>query len=159
MKMNRFASFYRPSMKTKMSRVLAVLLFCALASRNWANAHNNNVPTTVSLCEVLAHPTDYSGTKITMTVRIVGTKEGSFVWSPRCRDLGRPLLQVEDQSKPESGVKLLLDMLRSHGLSDHPVVATLTGVFTYEQLGMPSNRHKAVFKVSAASDIKLSDSD
>ena len=106
-----------------------------------------------SLCEVLAHPVDHSGRTLRMTVRITATKEGSFLWTPRCRNLGVVSLQMEGESESESGMKALQDMLRAHGLSDHPVIATLTGTFIYNQQP-DEHRHKAVFRANAASDLK-----
>jgi hypothetical protein len=91
-----------------------------------------------------------------MTARITATKEGSFLWTPACRNLGVVSLQLEGQAESDSGLKGLQEMLRSHGLSDHPVIATLTGTFTYNQQP-DEHRHRAVFRANAASDLKQSD--
>lgn len=90
-----------------------------------------------------------------MIVRITATKEGSFLWTPGCRNLGVVSLQMEGLSESDSGMKGLQDMLRAHGLSDHPVIATLTGTFTYNSQA-DEHRHRAAFKANTASDLKQS---
>lgn len=127
-----------------------------LAGNLRAEADSSGVPHTTSLCEVLAHPTDHSGTTLRMTVRITATKEGSFLWTPDCRNLGVVSLQMGGPPESKSGMKSLQEILRAHGLSDHPVIATLTGTFIYNQQP-DEHRHKAVFKVNAASDLKQAD--
>src|SRR5580698_6738766 len=88
-----------------------------------AQADSSGVPQSASLCVVLARPTEYSGRTMRMTARITATKEGSFLWTPACRNLGVVSLQLEGQAESDSGLKGLQEMLRSHGLSDHPVIA------------------------------------
>jgi hypothetical protein len=134
----------------------AAALLVVVAGTSCAQADSGGAPESASLCLVLAHPTDFSGKTMRMTVSITATKEGSFIWTPACRGLGVVSLQLEGQTESESGLKGLRDMLRSHGLSDHPVIATLTGTFTYNQQ-QDEHRHKAVFKASAASDLSQSE--
>ena len=131
-------------------------LFLTAVGSGYGIAEGSDAPPKVALCEVLAHPADYSGKAMTMTARITATKEGSFLWSPSCRNLGLTL-QIEDQAKSDTGIQRLLEMLRQHGLSDHPVTATLTGVFLYNQQDEYRNRRRSVFRVSAASEIKQAD--
>jgi hypothetical protein len=131
-----------------------MLLVCAWS--HCARAGDSGAPPAVSLCDVLTHPTDYSDRTLTLTVRITATKEGSFLWIPGCRNLGVVTLLMEVQSQSESEMKALQDMLRSHGLSDHPVIATLTGTFTYDRQP-DAHRFRAVFKARAASDLKQSE--
>ena len=130
-----------------------LLLVWAVFGCGYAAAQSSGVSSKVALCDVLAHPADYSGKTLTMTVRITATKEGRFLWSSSCRNLGLPL-QIEDQAKSDMGIQGLLEMLRQHGLSDHPVAATLTGVFFYNQQDEYRNRRRSVFRVSSATDIK-----
>ena len=118
----------------------------------YAAAQSNDAPSKVALCDVLARPAGYSSRTLTMTVRVTATKEGSFLWSSNCKKLGLSL-QIGDEAKSDAGIRNLLKMLRLHGLSDHPVVATLTGVFLYNQED-EQHRHRSVFRVSAASEIK-----
>jgi hypothetical protein len=137
-----------------MRSLLFLVLFCGWS--HCARAESSGNPPAVSLCEVLSHPTDYSDRTLTLTVRITATKEGSFLWVHGCKSLGVVTLVMESQSESESGIKVLEDMLRSHGLSDHPVIATLTGTFTYDpQANAP--RYRAVFKARAASGLKQSE--
>jgi len=138
----------------RMTLVAALPLL--LAGHLRAQVDSIGVPHATSLCQVLAHPADHSGRTLRMTVRITATKEGSFLWTPGCRKLGVVSLQMEGQLESKSGMKRLQDMLRAHGLSDHPVIATLTGTFIYNQ-EPDEHRHKAVFTVNAASDLKQAD--
>jgi hypothetical protein len=130
-----------------------IVSFLTVVRSGYALAESSDAPPRVALCEVLAHPAEYSGKTMTMTARITATKEGSFLWSPSCRNLGLTL-QIEDQAKSDTGIQSLLEMLRRHGLSDHPVTATLTGVFLYNQQDEYRNRRRSVFRVSAATEIK-----
>jgi hypothetical protein len=132
---------------------LASLFFLTVIGNGYAIAENGDPPPSFALCDVLARPADYSGKTITMTVRITATKEGSFLWSSSCRNLGLTL-QIEDQTKSDTGVQSLLEMLRQHGLSDHPVTATLTGVILYNQQDEYRNRRRSVFRLSSAKEIK-----
>lgn len=119
----------------------------------YATAESSDATPKVALCDVLRHPADYSGKTLTMTVRITATKEGSFLWSSSCKNLGLTL-QIEDQAKSDTGIQSLLEMLRQHGLSDHPVTATLTGVFLYNLQDEYRNRRRSVFRASSATEIK-----
>lgn len=130
----------------------ASLLVLTVFGCGYAAAETGDASSKVALCDVLAHPTDYSGKTLTMTVRITATKEGSFLWSSNCRKLGLSL-QIEDEAKSDADIQNLLKVLRLHGLSGHPVVATLTGVFLYHQEN-EQHRRRSIFRVSAASEIK-----
>lgn len=132
--------------------VSASLLAWTAFGCGYVAAESRGASSKVAFCEVLAHPADYSGKTLTMTVRITATKEGSFLWSSNCRKLALSL-QIEDEAKSDTGIQNLLKMLRLHGLSDHPVVATLTGVFLYDQED-EHHRRRSVFRASAASEIK-----
>jgi hypothetical protein len=131
-------------------------LFLLVVGSGCAIAQSKDAPAKVALCEVLAHPADYSGKTMTMTTRITSTKEGSFLWSSSCKNLGLAL-QIEDRAKSDAGIQSLLEMLRQHGLSDHPVTAMLTGVFLYNQQDELRNRRRSVFRVSSATEIKQAD--
>jgi hypothetical protein len=145
-----------PSMKNKAwSRRMMFAAFLAVAGNTCANANSRDASPTVSLCEVLTHPSNYSGRKVKMTVRITSTKEGGFLWTPSCRSLGVATLQIDDAVDSDSGISDLLDLLRSHGLSDHPVIATLAGTFIYNPK-KDEHRQRSVFKANAASNLKLS---
>lgn len=145
-----------PSMKNReFIRWALSVLFLILTSFGcgYATAESSGAPPKVALCDVLGRPADYSGKTLTMTVRITATKEGSFLWNSSCKNLGLTL-QIEDQAKSDTGIQGLLEMLRQHGLSDHPVTATLTGVFLYNQQDEYRNRRRSVFRASSATEIK-----
>jgi len=132
------------------------LLFLTVIGSDYAIAESSAASPKIALCEVLAHPADYSGKTMTITARITATKEGSFLWSPNCKNLGLTL-QIEDQAKSDVGIQSLLEMLRHHGLSDHPVTAMLTGIFLYNQQDEYRNHRRSVFRVSSATEIKQAD--
>ena len=119
------------------------------------SAAQSEKPVNVSLCEVLTRPKDFSGKTLIMTVRITSTKEGGFLWSPECK---KHVLywKIDASARSQKGILDLYQALKLYGLSDHPVVATLTGVFIYDQYDGTSHRRSSVFNASAAADIKLS---
>jgi hypothetical protein len=119
------------------------------------SAAQTEKPVNVSLCDVLARPKDFSGKTLIMTVRITSTKEGSFLWSPECRKLVLHL-EIDASARSQKGISDLYQALKLYGLSDHPVVATLTGVFIYDQYDETRHRRSSVFNASAATDIKQS---
>lgn len=131
--------------------------FCVLVLGAVLPVHSENIgpPVSVSLCEVIEHPTDYSGKSVVMTVRIWATKEGTSLWNPACKKYGiRMWFGVPFESKPA-----LLELNRAlsiYGLGDHPVIATLTGVFEKDNYDEILHRHYPVLKVINAVDIKRS---
>lgn len=141
---------------TSISTVRACLFAMTIIGGSCA-AFAHGTPAKVTLCEVLARPAEYSGKTLTMTVRVTATKEGSFLWSPGCKNLQMPL-QIEGQAKSNSDIQNLLEMLRLHGLSDHPVIANLTGVFLYNQHDEYHSFPWSFFRVSAATHVRQSDS-
>lgn len=90
-----------------------------------------------------------------MTVRITSTKDGSSLWSPECRKFGLDL-KIDASARSQKGISDLYQAMKLYGLSDHPVVATLTGVFIYDQYDETRHRRRSVFTASAATDIKQS---
>jgi hypothetical protein len=131
----------------------AGVLFHTAFGSGYAIAEPNDAPPTIALCDVLAHPADYAGKTIALTVHITSTKEGSFLWSSRCRNHVLKL-QIEDQARSNKGVQDLLEMLRQYGLSDRPVTATLIGVFLYSNQDGDGSRRRSVFRVRSATEIK-----
>jgi hypothetical protein len=134
---------------TKRVWIVSILLLLTVVGR----VHASSPPSEAGLCEVLAHPSSYSGKTLNITARITSTKEGSFLWDKSCRNLV-VALRIGDEAKSDAGVQNLLQMLRLHGLSDHAVIATLTGVFLYDQRVENTDRSRSIFRVSAASQIK-----
>lgn len=135
------------------TRTVAVLACAGLALA--AQDGGNKSAPSVSLCEVLTHPAEYSGKNVMLSVRITATKEGASLWDPGCSRVGVSLVtDPEVRSKP--GIAELYRVLRLHGLSDHPVIARLSGVFLENQNSAVRHRRRPVFKAVAASDIRQS---
>jgi len=109
----------------------------------------------VSLCEVLSHPATYAGNSVIVTVRILSTKEGANLWSPDCRKRG-VWLRLERDARTGPGIAELGQALAQYGLGDHPVIATLTGVFDPNNYDEFAHQKKPVFRAIAAKDITRS---
>ena len=91
-----------------------------------------------------------------MTVRITKTKDGTSLWNPSCAKHGIGML-MDAPSGSRPGLSELRRALTLHGLSDHPVIATLTGVFLYNDYDEIRHRHRSVLKVIDAVEIKQSE--
>jgi hypothetical protein len=117
----------------------------------YARGGDSDPPLSVSLCDVLAHPAVYSGKSLIVTVRITSTKEGASLWSPDCRKVG---VSLHIESRLGQGIPELYRALNLHGLGDHPIMATLTGVFTTDDYDEFRHRQRSAFKATAATDIK-----
>lgn len=133
--------------------LLFLLLLAGISlSAQSATSHGAD---SVSLCEVLSHPATYGGKSVIVTVRILSTKEGASLWSPDCRRLG-VWLRIEPEARTGPGIAELREALAQHGLGDHPVIATLTGVFQPDHVDDVTHRKRPVFVALAAQDIKRS---
>jgi hypothetical protein len=85
---------------------------------------------------------------------MVSTKEGGFLWDPNCRAFSvKMLFDPPEPLTPE--MHRLNDLLESDGNSDHPVIATLTGVLTYGS-SADKKRKIASFTITAATNVHLS---
>jgi hypothetical protein len=131
----------------------AILLLCAIGA-HWAWSSEKPVPK-ADLCDVLGTPSKYSAKTITVVARITSTKEGGFLWSPSCPRRGVRLI-IDQKSGSGSGTTELSAALRKHGLSDNPVIATLTGVYVADYFDDVRNRHYPVFRITAASHVRQS---
>ena len=104
------------------------------------------------MCEILTHPTKYSGSNLIIAARFTATKEGTDLWDHGCPGLGVDLLEDPSVDSHPDMVELYR-MLKKHGVSDHPVTAILTGQFKVDQYDVARQRKRWVFIVVAASDI------
>lgn len=109
----------------------------------------------VSLCDVLKQPAHYAEKTLMMTVRITSTKEGASLWNPECSKLGVSL-HVDRESQSESGIVALYREMDKYGLSDRPIIATLTGLYDVEYFDPIRHRKRTVFRATSAKDIKRS---
>ncbi len=141
---------------TKWSVKAIVLVALVLVSKEaLCDTRVDNQPAiTVQICDVLKHPSEYAGKKIVMRVRITATKEGTSLWSPTCSKLG---MRLHYDSMTGPGIEELNRELKSHGLSDRPILATLTGIFMLDYYDEIKERVVRVFNVTAATDITQSD--
>lgn len=112
-----------------------------------------------SICALMAAPKQYTGKTVEVIARITRTKEGIGLWDPSCGNLGVDLLiDFDETDKP--GFKELEEALKAHGLSDHPVIATVQGVFTFNQYDKFKKQKRtvlvasSVFNVHQSSDVE-----
>jgi hypothetical protein len=112
-----------------------------------ARGGDSKAPEAVSLCDVLEHQAAYAGKTVIVTVRILSTKEGASLWSPECRKVG---VHLRTEADAGPGIAELGQALAMHGLGDHPVIATLTGVFDPSYYDEIMRRTRPVFKAAAA---------
>ena len=109
-------------------------------------------PQKVQLCEVLKHPQKYADRILTVSARITASIEVANIWDPDCRKFGARL-QIGTVDRNNPSILALYREMGAHGLSDHPLMASLTGVFKYyppEQ----GNRERRVFIAREAADIR-----
>ncbi|SNT25434.1 hypothetical protein SAMN05421770_106109 [Granulicella rosea] len=135
------------------------LLVLLVAANSWlpqmafCQARSNS--RSVSLCELIAHSSLYTGQEVTTTARITFFKHGTALWDPECRGLGADM-HSEDSEHQSQSVRELTNLVRQGGFGDHPVIATMTGIW----IGQISSEHpsflpqpRTVFKVLSASNI------
>ena len=85
---------------------------------------------------------------------MASNKEGGFLWRPECR-LYIVKMRFEPSEPLTPEMHQLYEMLGSHGLSDYPVIATLTGVLSYG-LSADKKRKIAIFTITSATNVHLS---
>jgi hypothetical protein len=111
----------------------------------------------VSLCDLVANSKQYLGLTVTTTVRIEAFKHGTGIWDPTCRGKGSDL-HFPISGRESSSVTELRSALRQTVMSDHPVIATLTGkwlgtqYYEHQFIAQP----RIVFEVIEAKDITRS---
>jgi hypothetical protein len=107
----------------------------------------------VSVCDILRNPSIYAGKALTVTAHITSTKEGAYIWSPDCSKRG---ITLHFETKSGTGIADLYRELDKHGLGDHPIIATLTGIYMRDHYDDIRNLHYPIFSVIAATDVKRS---
>jgi len=112
---------------------------------------------TISLCELLKAPLAYSGKVVTTKAQITRGRHVTVIWDPACRGLGADL-QSADSARSNPSIIELDDTLWKHGVGDHPVIATLTGVLLPNQREEHSFllQPRLVFSASSASNVHRS---
>ena len=145
-------------MRMKAWQLVFLLCFVAFSASSkkmeaWAGVEGG--ASSVSLCDVLRQPSIYAGKTVTLTVRITSTKEGTSLWSPACPKLG-VRLHIDHEARSESGIAALYQELDKYGLSDRPIIVTLTGVYVADYFDEIRHRNYPVFSAVAAKDIKRS---
>lgn len=119
----------------------------------WASS-SERTSARADLCDVLRTPSKYAGKTITVVARISLTKEGGFLWSPGCsKRRVRLIIDLKDESGTAGG---FLAALRRHGLSDHPIIATLTGIYVPDYYDDTRNLRYPVFRVTGVAQVTRS---
>ena len=140
----------------KWLRVLILIIGLGVVAAARVTAQSEatiQAPIQVSLCELVRNPSTYSGKIILTTVRITATKHGSSLWDPRCRSVGLAW-QTDPLYKSTKELADLDREMSAHGLSDHPIVATLRGEFIHDQYNVLLKRRMSFLNVKAATDIR-----
>jgi hypothetical protein len=137
------------------SSLLLLALFVFVSGA--CSGRSQVMPTThvskVSMCALMATPKQYSGSMVEVAVRFTRTKEGTRLWDISCPDYGADLWIDPAVANDPSFLKLD-EMLNAHGLSDHPVMATIQGVFSYAQYDKVRRQKRSTIKAEVVSDIK-----
>jgi len=121
------------------------------------DAHNPQAAlSSTSYCATFKSPGSYLGKQVRIRARITATKEGTYLWDPQCRST---FAQLNYQDDPQNIKSLanLADFLMQYGLSDHPVIATLTGSVKKRRCDGSLWRSCFVFVAQESSDVTLSD--
>ena len=146
----------RLSMKCLAVVASAITLCCSTPnSGTKAPASSERSWPRIALCEMVRSANAFAGRRAEVLARITATKEGSFLWDPGClnRIVALDFARYAQQ-KPD-----MLDLhraLREYGLSDHTVMALLTGTLLLNQSDEFNRRKHTVFEVDEARDVKLS---
>ena len=139
---------------TNFGRIALLTLVLPLsASCQQKDATLNKIPT-VPFCELVKNSQQYSGKIVTTTARITRFKHGTGLGDPAC-----PIsadLQIEETQRASPDMRQLDEALSRHGISDHPIIATLTGTWMGRQY--TDNKFilqpRLVFRVSDAHNVE-----
>jgi hypothetical protein len=138
-------------------RVIALMLLAILLSCESAqNAHDAHAAiSSVLFCDAFKSPDTYVGKQIRFRARITATKEGTFLWDPQCRNTFA-LLHYKNETQNTTSMSNLSGFLMRYGLSDHPIIATLTGSVKKQRCADSLWRTCLVFVTHEASAVTLS---
>jgi len=114
--------------------------------------HGNERVIQIPLCRLLADPRAYAGKTVEVVARITATKEGIDIWDPTCKNIGVDLV-IDFDAPGKKGFSELEDSLRAHGLSDHPVIATLRGMFIPNQYDKVRRKKRTVLAVESVEGV------
>lgn len=137
----------------KISFLLALILGCRAPSDGSAATTTSRSPTALSLCTLTMTPKAYTATLVEVTGRITATKEGIDMWDPSCN---RGVDLSVDFDSQGVGLKELEGALKEHGLSNHPVIATVAGSFVPDHYDSVRHQKRTILVVKRASDIHQS---
>jgi hypothetical protein len=146
----KIAPLSRPSLL-----LLALCLFASEACFSRSQVNPTTQISKVSICTLMTTPKHYSGTTVEVDVRITRTKEGTRVWDISCPDLGADLW-IDPAVANDPNFLKLDEMLNAHGLSDHPVTATIKGAFMYAQYDKVRHQKRSTIEAEVVSGIKQS---
>jgi hypothetical protein len=111
----------------------------------------------VPLCDLIKDSANYSGRNVTTTARVSAGRHVTVIWDPACRGAGATL-EFEKSSESVAGVRQLEAELDKAGVGDHPLIATLSGIWVGTKrtdngfIAQP----RIVFRVTDASNITRS---
>ena len=136
--------------------IMVVALLVLPTGRSIARGQDSGVVRqSVALCELMGNPEPYAGKVVTVTARLTSTKDGTSMWDPGCKTMGLEL-EIVPSSRSNPDIGRLQLALKQHGLSDHPVMATLTGTFLYNKYDAVRRRARSLFSAISAADVQQS---
>jgi hypothetical protein len=107
------------------------------------------------MCDMVTSGDSLVGKRIDVLVRITATKEGAFLWDPGCH--GRVVaISFARPAQNQPDILELRRAMKDYGLSDHPVMAAVTGTLLLNRRDEVHPVLHNEFQVDAASDVHLS---
>jgi len=131
--------------------LLGIVMSCSARSRQPQAATNQSFRR-VTFCTLLADPKTYTGQALEVVARVTATKEGIDMWDPLCGKSGIDL-SVDFDATNRAGFKEFEAALKEHGLSDRPVIATIRGVFVFNQYDKTRHQSRSIFTVDSVGDV------
>ncbi len=138
----------------KASLLLAMVVSCSGGSPI-PRASVDQAPTKTSICSIMANPKAFGGKAVEVVGRITATKEGIDIWDPSCRGVGIDL-SIDYDVHADNGFEPLEALLKTNGLSDYPVIATIQGSFMPDQYDKIRRKKRTLLRVQKAMDVHLS---
>ena len=111
-------------------------------------------PQETAVCQIVQTPKDYLGLRLRIRGNIYSDKENLIVWDSSCSNNPLPWYAAKDSADLVS----LRRLLKMHGTSDHPVIATLSGTLRANTPtpGIHVHRFRYLFEVDGASNVMIS---
>ena len=143
---------YRPAF-VGFTLMLLVAACIGCAGEEDKSDHGSGPPTKkVDLCSLIANSKSYAGKSVATVGRITATKEGIDMWDPACTNLGVDI-SIDFDATGRRGFGVLEQALKAHGLSSHPVIASVTGVLRWNCYDKTRHKKRTVLEVESVDEV------